>query len=202
MTAHDPEDVYEDSISNNQTEETPNNEDILERIRPIFSHLVRTCRAQGVFYFPAMVAQGSVEDPYLYAWTNLEELKYFALSLYKASTLFTNLTADNCGGGNDKQQNASISLSDLQFPVPDNGYLWFAPGAREFFRRRELQLRDPVKIERSRYARDCGPWICDIVCGKAKVWPAHRRRAWMSLGPFLGYIAGVDLQSWAKNGVF
>lgn len=201
MTAHDPEEAY-DNISNDPTD--TNNEDILERVRPIFTHLVRTCRTQGAFYFPAMIAQGSLEDPYLFAFTNLEELKYFALSLYKASILFTNLTHnhDNSSGSSnnnsnsgDKHDDARISLSELEFPVPDNGYLWFAPGAREFFRRRELQLRDPAKKERSRYIRDSGPWICDIVGGRAKVSPAQRRRAWMSLGPFLGYIAGVDLSS-------
>jgi hypothetical protein len=204
MTAHDPEEAYE-YVSNDPIEENTNNGDILERIRPIFTQLVRTCRSQGTFYFPAMIAQGSLEDPYLFAWTNLEELKYFALSLYKASVLFTSLT-DNCGDDNnsnndddehDERTSASISLSDLEFPVPDNGYLWSAPGAREFFRRRELQLRDPATVERSQYIRDSGLWISDIVGGKGKVSPAHRRRAWMSLGPFLGYIAGVDI-AWAK----
>lgn len=193
MIAHDPEEAY-DNISNDLIEENTSSEDILERIRPIFTHLVRTCRAQGAFFFPAMIAQGSLEDPYLFAFTNLEELKYFALSLYKASALFTNLTHNHDNNTNDKHD-ASISLSELEFPVPDNGYLWFSPGAREFFRRCELQQRDPVKIERSRYIRDSGPWISDIVGGKAKVPLAHRRRAWMSLGPFLGYIAGVDLSS-------
>ncbi|KAL1970538.1 hypothetical protein VTN77DRAFT_4182 [Rasamsonia byssochlamydoides] len=154
-----------------------------------------------------MLSQGRrPENPIIYAWTLLEEMKRFALTLYKVNVLFSRLVGDDHhhnDNGNEKLE--LLSLSDLQFPLPENGYLWSAHPIREWFRRRELQLRDPVvRITKRRdvdpptpappvrYTRDEEPWICDIFGQADMKSKAERRRAWMRLGPWLGFLAGMD----------
>ncbi|KAH8700609.1 hypothetical protein BGW36DRAFT_132549 [Talaromyces proteolyticus] len=200
ITAHNPADVMSSETSvddDGNATENINGDDIIDHIRPIFTRLVRTCRAQGVLYYPAMLAQGGIDDPLVYAWVNLEELKYFALTLYKVSVIFAKLSndGDNMLDDYEDDGNSSIlSLDDLQFPVPDNGYLWSTPGVREFFRRRELQHRDPATASKTSAPGDAEPWISEILGEKAKGFSrAQKRKAWMSLGPFLGYLVGVDL---------
>lgn len=176
-------------------------DDALLRVRPIFTRLVRTCRAQGVFHFPTMIAQNRADDPWVYRSTNLEELKYFALTLFKVSVLFSRLVSDD----DDEDSENVLSLSDLDFPLPDNGYLWAAPSIRELFCRRERQLRDPATRKtgdsRPSAGTDHGhnqttPWISELfgnkINKKSQMSRAERRRAWMRLGLWLGYLAGVD----------
>lgn len=46
-----------------------------------------------------------------------------------------------------------LSISDLEFPLPDGGYLWDAPGTREFYRRYRAQVDSRTHET---------PLICDI----------------------------------------
>lgn len=190
------------------TDDDDDDIDVLLSVKPIFARLVRTCRTQGLLYYPSMLAQGRADDPIIYAWTLLEETKLFALTLFKVNVLFSRLVGDvNKNGNDDDNKLEVLSLSDLQFPLPDNGYLWSAHPIREWFRRRELQLRDPVIVPTKRrdgqvdhhqpprdYNRDEDPWICDIFASSSSSSASkiERRRAWMRLGPWLGFLAGMD----------
>jgi hypothetical protein len=225
-----------DSDDDNDDDDDDDNDDgedilLLQRVRPIFSRLVRSCRAQGLLYCPAMLAQIRPDDPIIYAWTMLEETKLFALTLYKVNVLFSRLLNTNNNtypNNNDDDDNdedndlETLSLSDLQFPLPDSGYLWSCYPIREWFRRRELQLRDPPvtiggnnkRKRKGKQKRSDGdgdsddmdydeelsspPWISDIFGrvdhnrNSSTKAAARRRRAWMRLGPWLGFLAGMD----------
>ncbi|KAL2007887.1 hypothetical protein VTN00DRAFT_7869 [Thermoascus crustaceus] len=58
-------------------------DEVLNRIRPILTSLIETCRAKGLFFYPAMLAQCRPDDPIIYSWTHIEEAKRFALALFK-----------------------------------------------------------------------------------------------------------------------
>lgn len=226
MTAYEYNYVFSDSSAGYH-----DNDDILDRIYPIFTHLVCTCRAQGVLNYAAMIAKTRKDDPLVYQFNSLEEFKYFALTLYKVDNMISKLMllSEDEDGDKDGQaadqdtskslskQHSRLSISDLQFPLPVSNYLFEAPGIREFLRRRERQCRDPstsshiygaiMANDQSTFMnRELNPWICDILghAGAAPSTPSSstikndkqqkrlRRKAWMSLGPWLGYLVGMD----------
>jgi len=163
-------------------------DEVLTRVRPILTSLIETCRARGLFSYPAMLAQCRPDDPIVYTWTRLEEAKRFALTLFKASVLFSSLVGDDSNNQDSPEcRGASrMSLSDLQFPLPDNGYLWGARPIREWFRRRDLQLKDGA-------AGTEDQWISRIFDeARAKGDRQAERRAWLRMGPWLGFVAGVE----------
>ncbi|OKL59495.1 hypothetical protein UA08_05277 [Talaromyces atroroseus] len=210
MTAHDGANEFDHDNDNDDENETD-----IHRIHSIFTHLARTCRAQGVLHYPAMLAQISIDDPIVFKFTNVEEFKCFALTLFKVDHLLSPLILlDSQRPGQEEQQqernNNRLSISDLQFPLPDSGYLHESPSIREFLRRRERQARDPSVSSTRKSAivaddrkammdRKKNPWICDILgCAltTAEVDNVEQRKqkqkAWLRLGPWLGYIGGLD----------
>ncbi|KAJ5705796.1 hypothetical protein N7536_001485 [Penicillium majusculum] len=97
--------------------------------------LVRTCLKQRMFFYPSMLAQFKPGvDPDVFIWLGIEEVKRFDLSLYRvyrhARICNTKLLEDapdfsprrgpRSPGGN------LLSLTDLQFAVPDSDELWHA----------------------------------------------------------------------------
>lgn len=154
-------------------------DEVLNRVRPILTSLIETCRAKGLFFYPAMLAQCRPDDPIIYSWTHIEEAKRFDLALFKVSVLFSSLI-------DDEEDYSPLLLSDLQFPLPDNGYLWGSRPIREWCRRRDLQLKDGAGTE--------DQWISRIFeearsKGDRK---AQQRRAWLRMGAWLGFLAGVE----------
>jgi hypothetical protein len=87
-----------------------------------------------------MRAQIQPTDSMLFAWTYVEETQRLALALFKVNTLF---------------QTSMLRVEDLEFPLPENGYLWDAPETRDFYSRYHAQL------ESGAYASN-RPLICDI----------------------------------------
>lgn len=115
--------------------------DLHERCRLILHALTTTCMTGGLFSYDKMHALIEPTDPVLLSWTYLEEINRLALIIFKLNIHF--------GTG-------LLTVADLQFPLPDNGYLWDAPGSQEFYRRYHVQLESGT-------CENGQPFICDIV---------------------------------------
>ncbi|EAW13141.1 C2H2 type zinc finger domain protein [Aspergillus clavatus NRRL 1] len=93
----------------------------------LLTTLIDTCRRQNLFFYPAILAQFSRESvPDVFIWVGIEEVKRFALALYKVCRLChvqdTELdTPRSTGRGKDL-----LALMDLQFALPDSDELWHA----------------------------------------------------------------------------
>ncbi|KAL3492284.1 hypothetical protein BJX62DRAFT_224627 [Aspergillus germanicus] len=111
-----------------------------DRCSSLLRALTTTCIAGGLFSHERMRAQIHPSDSMLFAWTYVEETQRLALALFKVNTLF---------------QTGMLRVEDLEFPLPENGYLWDAPETREFYSRYHAQL------ESGAYANN-PPLICDI----------------------------------------
>ncbi|EEA21554.1 hypothetical protein TMatcc_009028 [Talaromyces marneffei ATCC 18224] len=212
ITANDYEEVF--GPDDYEDEET---EDVHDRIYPIFTNLVDTCRVQRILHYPSMLSQIHADDPLVYKFTASEEFKYFAITLFKVDNILSKLIQLAKNDDDDKpQEYTALSISELQFPPPINSYVWEADGIRELLRRRARQCRDPSRSSDIYGAimaddretvlnRESNPWICDILGSADKESGAlqrgkfglgrKRRKDWMSLGPWLGYLVGLDVGS-------
>ncbi|KAL2864395.1 Zn(II)2Cys6 transcription factor [Aspergillus lucknowensis] len=112
--------------------------DLHERCSSMVRALTTTCIAGGLFCYDRIRAQVSPNESFVFAWTWMEETQRLSLALFKVNLLY------NAG---------MLSISDLGVPFPDSGYLWDAPGTREFYRRYHAQ------VESETHER---PLICDI----------------------------------------
>lgn len=210
ITANDYTEVFGPGKDEDEEEE-----DVLDRIYPIFTRLVDTCRVQRILHYPSMLSQIHADDPLVYKFSASEEYKYFALTLFKVDNILSKLIQlgrDDLNNNDDKPDvgYTALAISDLQFPPPVNNYLWEADGIRELLRRRTRQCRDPSRSSvvytavmaddrETSLNRELNPWICDILGPAAKdgkqLGKKKRRKAWMSLGPWLGYLVGLDAGS-------
>ncbi|EFQ99573.1 hypothetical protein MGYG_02585 [Nannizzia gypsea CBS 118893] len=107
----------------------------------LLTSLVHTCLHQGLFSYPSIIAQFKPGDePDVFIWLGIEEVKRFALALYKISKIYYTLgdkihdhgleahqlrekQPNNCSSN---APNRVLSLTDLQFGVPDSDSLWNA----------------------------------------------------------------------------
>lgn len=217
VTANDYTEVF-----GSDEDEEEDEEDVIDRIYPIFTRLVETCRVQRILHYPSMLSQIHADDPLVYKFSASEEFKYFALTMFKVDNILSKLI--QLGRNNDDKPEGgytALSISDLQFPPPINNYLWEADGIRELLRRRTRQCRDPARSSdvysavmaddrETSLNRELNPWICDILGPAASAESKDsgemqgknnntlgrkRRKAWMSLGPWLGYLVGLDVGS-------
>lgn len=162
----------------------------LERIRPILTCLIETSLAQGLFYYPAILARGSPDDPIIFAWIRTDEAKRFSLTLFKVSILFSSIAGDDDDRDDTHDQHhrrrGKLSISDLQFPLPDNGFLWGSrPNIHEWWRRRDLRCKNPADTD--------DRWISDIFAdARARGGKAEERRAWLRMGAWLGFLVGIE----------
>lgn len=217
ITAHDYTEVFA-SDENEDDEDGGDEEDVLDRIYPIFTRLVDTCRVQRILHYPSMLSQIHADDPLVYKFSTSEEFKYFALTLFKVDNILSklmqlgiNVDNDNDNDKSDGSGYTALAISDLQFPPPVSNYLWEADGIRELLRRRARQCQDPARSSEVYNAvmaddretslnREINPWICDILGAAGikegkKSLGRKRRKAWMRLGPWLGYLVGLDVGS-------
>lgn len=229
LTAEDYTEVFasnkdknEDGDNNDEGGEAE--EDVLDRIYPIFTRLVDTCRVQRLLHYPSMLSQIHADDPLVFKFNASEEFKYFALTLFKVDNIYSKLiqfgkntvrNSNDMASEQDDSGYTPLAISDLQFPPPVNNYLWEADGIRELLRRRARQCRDPTRSSdvynaimaddrETSLNRETNPWISDILATasagdealqKEKSLERKRRKAWMSLGPWLGYLVGLDAGS-------
>ncbi|KAL6233802.1 hypothetical protein BDW75DRAFT_182152 [Aspergillus navahoensis] len=114
---------------------------IVSRCRLLLQAVTTTCLAGGLFTYPKMHALLEPSDSVVYSWPYMEEIKRLALIIFKLNLHF------NTG---------MLRLSDLQFPLPDSGYLWDAPETKDFYRRYHIQVESGTCV-------GDGPFICDIV---------------------------------------
>ncbi|KAL4874690.1 hypothetical protein BJY04DRAFT_211857 [Aspergillus karnatakaensis] len=116
-------------------------QNIISRCTHLLRALTTTCLTGGLFSYRRMRAQIEPTDSLVFTWTYLEEVKRLALTIFKLNMHF------NTG---------MLSPSDLQFPLPGNGYLWDAPRSKEFYRRYHAQLESGTFM-------DSGPLVSDII---------------------------------------
>ncbi|KIA75804.1 hypothetical protein HK57_00418 [Aspergillus ustus] len=114
--------------------------DLHERCASMLRALTTTCIAGGLFSYDRMRAQIHEEDSLLFSWTYVQETQRLALALFKVNSFF---------------RTGMLSVSDLEFPLPENGYLWDAPETKQFYSRYHVQL------ESEAYSHEA-PLICDI----------------------------------------
>ncbi|KNG80344.1 putative C6 and C2H2 transcription factor [Aspergillus nomiae NRRL 13137] len=83
--------------------------------------LVRTCLERQMFFYPSIVAQFKNTLPDVYIWVGVEEVKRFALALYKVCR---SCRVPDIGASS--QGRSLLSLANLQFAPPDSDELWHA----------------------------------------------------------------------------
>ncbi|PYH91180.1 C2H2 type zinc finger domain protein [Aspergillus ellipticus CBS 707.79] len=84
--------------------------------------LVRACRRQNMFFYPAVLAKFNPgEVPDVFIWVGVEEVKRFGLALYKVCKLY-HIERD----GDSGESQGLLSLADLQFAMPDSDERWHA----------------------------------------------------------------------------
>ncbi|KAL4782330.1 hypothetical protein BJX76DRAFT_332931 [Aspergillus varians] len=115
--------------------------DIYERCRLMLHAVTTACITGGIFSYKKVRSLIAPTDSVRFSWTYAEEIKRLALAIFKLNMHF------NTG---------MLTVFDLQFPLPDGGYLWDAPESKEFYRRYHSQLESGTSVENR-------PLICDIV---------------------------------------
>ncbi|RAL08048.1 C2H2 type zinc finger domain protein [Aspergillus homomorphus CBS 101889] len=88
--------------------------------------LVRTCRQQDLFSYPTIRAQFTRNTaPDVFIWLGIEEVKRFALSLYRVSAMVrvqeSHVPVDDASKGE-----CLVSLEELRFAMPERDDLWNA----------------------------------------------------------------------------
>ncbi|KAL5359178.1 hypothetical protein BJX96DRAFT_174127 [Aspergillus floccosus] len=121
--------------------------------RDILAALVRSCRKHNILFYPTMLARYQDIDNITTIWVGVEEMKRFALALYKLSRL--------CGANDADNSEGRLTLSDLQFPPPDRNNLWRAMSNRELSELLSRIGRDdhPDRSNDSRWISESGEML-------------------------------------------
>ncbi|EPS31249.1 hypothetical protein PDE_06204 [Penicillium oxalicum 114-2] len=95
--------------------------------------LVRTCLKRNMFFYPSMLTQFKPGvDPDVFIWLGIEEVKRFCLSLYRVCrqsrvsepNLLEDMSSFSPHRGPRPPGGRLLSLTDLQFALPDSDELW------------------------------------------------------------------------------
>lgn len=90
--------------------------------KELLEALVQSCRKLGMLNYPKMLAQYKNSGVASFVWVSVEEVKRFNLALYKVCG---KLGKDNPNGDVNLAM-PLLSISELQFPMPENEPLWSA----------------------------------------------------------------------------
>lgn len=88
-----------------------------------------------MFYYPNIIARFSQNEPPVYVWVSIEEIKRFNSALFKACRAFN---GSGRQGGSIENFNMeetvswALSARELQFPLPRNKPLWNALSREEW----------------------------------------------------------------------
>ncbi|KAF7122129.1 hypothetical protein CNMCM5793_000085 [Aspergillus hiratsukae] len=97
-----------------------------------FSRLVTTltdtCLRKNMFFYPEILAQFSRDSvPDVFIWVGIEEVKRFALALYKVcKSCHIQYKDGPRNSPHSTKRGSLLTLSDLQFALPDSDELWHA----------------------------------------------------------------------------
>ncbi|KAJ5892191.1 uncharacterized protein N7473_008419, partial [Penicillium subrubescens] len=95
--------------------------------------LVHSCLKRNMLFYPSMLSQfRQGESPEVYVWVGVEEVKRFALSLYRVCQRARLQDPGELGGVSCQSNWAPsrldgvslLSLADLRFALPDSNELW------------------------------------------------------------------------------
>lgn len=87
----------------------------------LFDSLVRSCRNLGMLSYPAMLAQYPAGTSVTMIWVGVEEMKRFALALYKMAHICT--SAEQKEGICQKL----LTVADFSFSLPYSDEFWNLP---------------------------------------------------------------------------
>lgn len=87
--------------------------------------LVRVCRRHHLFFYPRMVERYHGINSMACIWVGVEEIKRLGIALYRVCKLCSDSNSSNVDGS-EHLEPEFLTLSDLQFPIPDNNELWNA----------------------------------------------------------------------------
>lgn len=95
----------------------------------LLTTLTDTCLRKNMFFYPEILAQVSRDSvPDVFIWVGIEEVKRFALALYKVCRS-CHIQCKN-GPRNSlhrtQRGRSLLTLADLQFSLPDSDELWNA----------------------------------------------------------------------------
>jgi hypothetical protein len=119
-----------------QNQEPPNLElasNLPELPSRLLRALVRSCCKRNFLFYPSILSQfDNGENPEVFVWVGIEELKRFALSLYRLcqrvrlhDTTELDEVPDYSGRAlSSRSGRYLLSLADLQFALPDSDELW------------------------------------------------------------------------------
>ncbi|KAF7714155.1 Fungal Zn(2)-Cys(6) and C2H2 domain-containing protein [Penicillium ucsense] len=97
--------------------------------------LVRSCLKRNMFFYPSMLTQFKPGvDPDVFIWLGIEEIKRFCLSLYRVCRqcrvfdpkILEDAPTFSARRGPRAPGERLLSLTDLQFALPDSDELWDA----------------------------------------------------------------------------
>lgn len=80
--------------------------------------LVQTCRRHRLFFYPTMLGRHHGINSMACIWVGVEEIKRLGIALYRV--------CKSCSDGSNVGGHELLTLSDLQFPMPDSDELWNA----------------------------------------------------------------------------
>lgn len=95
-----------------------------------------------------MLAQYPNDTPLMMIWVGVEEVKRFALALYKVAYM---CTAADMAESTDERL---LTLADLSFGMPDSDELWNLPRGSDF----QSHIRATAESSQGEN-RDCRNWI-------------------------------------------
>ncbi|KAF7595584.1 hypothetical protein BBP40_005619 [Aspergillus hancockii] len=138
--------------------ETPRTLDLTIQLslsdQSILTALVRTCLRHDVFSYPTMLGRYQDIDSVTCIWVGVEEMKRFALALYKICRICHRGRLD----GAEANGLPLLCLSDLRFPVPDSNRLWEAESNPDLSNLLARTYRDANTEGRrdTKWISDCG----------------------------------------------
>lgn len=94
----------------------------------LLTTLTGTCIRKNMFFYPEILAQVSRNSvPDVFIWIGIEEVKHFALALYKVCRSCHIQCKDGPRNGpHSAKRGDLLTLSDLQFALSDSDELWHA----------------------------------------------------------------------------
>ncbi|KAL4817718.1 hypothetical protein BDW67DRAFT_174516 [Aspergillus spinulosporus] len=102
--------------------------------RSILSSVVETCLENNIFHYPRMLQRYVGVEDITCIWVGVEEIKRLGLALYRVCCMCSGGTGREASGHSDGDHGRLLRLCDLDFPPPDEEYLWEAGSNKELSR--------------------------------------------------------------------
>ncbi|KAL4735755.1 hypothetical protein BDV11DRAFT_208211 [Aspergillus similis] len=99
--------------------------------RSILSSVVETCLENNIFHYPRMLQRYTGVEDITCIWVGVEEIKRLGLALYRVCCMCAGGAGQEVSGHPDGDHGRLLRLRHLDFPSPDEEYLWEAGSNEE-----------------------------------------------------------------------